>query len=110
MIASCMIDELLSGISGHYFKSLGKHKFFAGMFTRNKPGFVHDQLEFFRAFNDVAGEEADAVSLLDEEVLEMQEAYLKGDKDAAVDEAYDAIAVLMRIIYAIKDENWVEEE
>lgn len=43
-------------------------------------------------------------TVMGEELSEIYEAYIKGEKEHAIDECYDAIAVLLRFVDFIKGE------
>lgn len=89
-------------IAEHYCHAKRKHPYFAdrllpvngcakayGDYLRA----VRDKYKRYAAFGKVP-----ATAVLEEEIAEVYEAIANGDKAAAVEECYDAIAVLLRMV------------
>lgn len=94
----------LSKIQEHFVKAVQKHNKFADVITdSNNLKMVKECLRKVRFVNE-NGKPVVADELLDEEYLEIIEAYLEGRKQDAVEECYDAIAVLLRMALMIENE------
>ena len=102
----------IQSIEQHYRNAVEKHPHFADTIV---PKFITDgakerresTLEHARKFlkymrNENAKRakrrELSWIDLADCEQVEVLEAYIRGDMDAAAEEAYDAIAVLLRLV------------
>ena len=88
-------------IAAHYDHAKAKHPRFADkMFVEEKtPSFLEDtdsRLRIWRAFSGLG--KADAETVLMCEFAEVRHAYAHGNKAAAVEECYDTIAVLLRMV------------
>lgn len=93
------VMTMLPFLIEHYAKAIRKHPYFASKLTWCDQAQVQFLLRKVRMITDSGDvSKIDAVSILDEEELEMLEAWNKGDREKAIDEAYDCIAVLFRII------------
>lgn len=88
-------------IRRHYRHAVEKHPRFA---DRLPAVCSHDVAEDIlagsraRLRDGAAVGSTSAVAVLDCETAEFMEAYLRGDKAAAVEECYDAMAVLLRMV------------
>ena len=113
-VADTMPSDFSTRARLHYATALRKHPRFAdrlfcrGEVMKSKHGEILPDLERSLAIErceiarDDAKEQLDALSLL---ACEFREAYaecLRGDKAACVDELYDAVAVLMRMIAVVE--------
>lgn len=78
-------------------KAKKKHPTFTDVLLLKHVKDVRCKLDDIRWQNDRTSL-VDAFSILEEEVLEVQEAYLTGNIEQAKDEVYDCIAVLMRVL------------
>ena len=92
--------HILRNIAGHYLKAVTKHKYFCDELTRFDEHYwlvkeCGDKQTLARR-GEIGNFGADDV--LASEVSELFHAVAKGDKENAVEEAYDAIAVLLRVI------------
>ena len=92
--------HILRNIAGHYLKAVTKHKYFCDELTRFDEHYwllkeIDDKQTLARRceIGNVGAED-----VLASEVSEVFHAVSNGDTNNAVDEAYDAIAVLLRII------------
>ena len=89
----------------HYAKALRKHPYFADVLFSNgvlcdaedRLTRIRDQVVYFAHCRWL-----DGTILAECEVAEALVAYLRGDKAACVDELYDAVAVLMRMIAVVE--------
>ena len=112
--AEMMPDNFAFNAASHFLKAVRKHPRFTDMLfcrgevMKSKYGEILPDLErsLARERDDIACDDAagklEARSLL---ACEFREAYaecLRGDKAACVDELYDAVAVLMRMIAVIE--------
>ena len=88
-------------IAAHYDHARAKHTRFADKL------FVQEGLQSFKKdakrrlgiWRRISSfDETDAESVLMCELAEARHAYARGDKEAAVEECYDAIAVLLRMV------------
>ena len=85
----------------HYLNARAKHPYFADkLVTGETEENAADKLVEVRLClkHECERGESYAEDLLLCELWEVMEAYAKGDKDAAVSECYDAIAVLLRMV------------
>ncbi len=92
--------HILRNIAGHYLKAISKHKYFCDELTRFDEHYwlvkeCEDKQTLARR-GEIGNFSAEDV--LTSEVSELFHAVTKGDKENAVEKAYDAIAVLLRII------------
>lgn len=92
--------EIPQRIIEHYHKACEKHPIFCGAFLNNQVTLESVRQVLWYARRN----EATAQNILEEECYEIYEAYLSGDKEHAIDECYDAIAVLIRMIELIEGE------
>lgn len=88
-------------IAAHYGHAKANHPRFADkMFVEEKtPSFLEDtdsRLRIWRALSGLG--KADAETVLMCEFAEVRHAYAHGNKAAAVEECYDTIAVLLRMV------------
>lgn len=92
--------EIPQRIIEHYHKACDKHPVFCTRFAnyRMTAESLEDTLAIARTLPMTAA------NILNEEYLEIFEAYVKGDKEHAIDECYDAIAVLIRMVEYIEGE------
>lgn len=92
--------EIPQRIIEHYHKACEKHPIFC-------KGFVNEYCKLYgikEALQIARKLEPTAQNILEEECLEIYEAYLQGDKVHAIYECYDAIAVLIRMVEFIEGE------
>ena len=88
-------------IRRHYRHAVDRHPYFA---DRLPAMCSHDVAWAIltesrdRIRDGAAVDSVSAVAVLDCEMAEFMEAYLRGDKAAAVEECYDAMAVLLRMV------------
>ena len=92
--------HILRNIAGHYLKAISKHKYFCDELTRFDEHYwlvkeCGDKQTLARR-GEIGNFGADDV--LASEVSELFHAVAKGDIKNAIEEAYDVIAVLLRII------------
>lgn len=94
--------KTVAAIERHYKHAKEKHPYFCDMVTRDlwTVKDVQDNLKRIRQYieQDIARNEVEAMSLLICEMREFEEAMTLKNTTAAVEEAYDCIAVLLRII------------
>ena len=89
----------------HYAKALRKHPRFAdALFGDDAADDAQDVLDAMRRELDYLAKNnwLDASALATCEICEAQLANAKGDKTACVEELYDAVAVLMRMIAVVE--------
>ena len=112
--AEMMPDNFAFNAASHFLKAVRKHPRFAdALFFKSE----HDERERAKllpdverylklAHRDIARDEAnrslEAHSLLTCEHREALAEFVKGDKAACVEELYDAVAVLMRMIAVVE--------
>lgn len=99
-----MVDNLkIALIQAHYTKATYKHPEFCSSIL----GAIDKETAeaWLKRARDSRRIEASAANILNEEVCEIFEAYAKGEKEHAIDECYDAIAVLVRMAEFIKSEK-----
>ena len=97
----------------HYAKALRKHPRFAdALFGEDAADDAKDVLDATRRELDYLAKNnwLDASALATCEICEAQLANAKGDKTACVDELYDAVAVLMRMIAVVEDKQKLGKE
>lgn len=88
-------------IAAHYDHARAKHPYFADKMyaEEEEPYFVDNadsRLSLWRSFVSLGMIDAETVLFC--EFAEVRHAYAHGDKAAAVEECYDAIAVLLRMV------------
>lgn len=96
-----MTPEMWQQIAKHYRKAVDRHPYFADVVARvvDNPLWKsyleasHDQLK-----RHILAGCVDVEDVIRSEWAEIMEAYTRGDKAAAVEECYDAIAVLLRMV------------
>ena len=89
----------------HFVKAVRKHPRFAdALFSEDEKADAEYLLERARAEVDYLAKNnwLDASALATCEICEAQLAHARGDKAACVDELYDAVAVLMRMIAVVE--------
>ena len=89
----------------HYAKALRKHPRFAdSLFSEDEKENARGALEQARREIDYLAKHnwLDGDSLTQCEIAEAQLSYVRGDAAACVDELYDAVAVLMRMIAVVE--------
>ena len=103
--AEMMPDNFAFNAASHFLKALRKHPRFADMLFGNN---VLDDAEYrLRCDRSKIAYYAnngwlDGTMLAKCEVAEATVAYLQGDNSACVEELYDAVAVLMRMIAVVE--------
>ncbi|MCQ2106376.1 MAG: hypothetical protein MJZ26_11360 [Fibrobacter sp.] len=95
-----MKEEIIKRIIEHHAHACEKHPVFCKGFANERMSAenLEQTLFFARKLSPTAA------NILNEEYLEIFEAYVKGDKEHAIDECYDAIAVLVRMVEFIEGE------
>lgn len=95
---------IVKKIADHYRHARAKHKYFADMivnFGENEPE-VHSAMKLREAREILCDEIRDgfvqATTVANVEAMEIIEAYARGDTAHAIEECYDVIAVLLRIV------------
>ncbi|GEM_PF-1412906 len=97
--------EITRKIKEHTDKAISKHPKFADSITdTNNIELCREALRKTRFVNDNA-KTVVADELLNEEYLEIIEAYLSGNKQQAIEECFDAITVLIRMANFIERED-----
>ena len=95
-------------LSEHYVHAISKHRYFCDALVDNRryrsDGGPDNHLDLARMMIRTRKSEGrlDFLDLADCEIAEMFAAYAKGDKEHAVEELYDTIAVLLRAVDVIE--------
>lgn len=94
--------KTVGAIERHYFDAKEKHPYFCDMVTRDLwtvPD-IQANLRYVRQYisEDVKRHEVEAMSLIICEMREFEEAMTLKDTARAVEECYDCIAVLLRVV------------
>ena len=102
IVVGFLPGDTLRCIGKHYVKATQKHPYFCDRLL-NYDGdadyhLTRIQNALQRTRSALASKEISGEDVLTCEILEAIEAFYKGDTENAVDECYDAIAVLLRII------------
>lgn len=95
-----MNPKIIEKIEKHYIHAQQKHPYFCDMITYLSESGADTHLDIYRA-TLAAGKavnSVDASTVLSCEYYEAMQAYTRGNTAAAVEECYDAIAVLLRIV------------
>ena len=103
--AEMMPDNFAFNAASHFLKAVRKHPRFAdALFGDDAADDAQDVLDAMRRELDYLAKNnwLDASALATCEICEAQLANAKGDKAACVDELYDAVAVLMRMIAVVE--------
>lgn len=82
----------------HLHKAEQRHPEFTSEITDKTPNEIRDRLSVLRSLDRQT-----AADIVEEEMLEVEEAALAGDREALVDESYDAIAAILRLIDAVQE-------
>lgn len=95
-----MKPEIVEKIKQHYEHAKSKHQYFCDIITCLSDVGADTHLDIYRSTlkAEVDNEAVEPSTLLGCEFYEAIQAYTKGDTAAAVEECYDAIAVLLRVI------------
>lgn len=94
----------------NFRKARKKHPYFVAVVTCQPKGQIDNWLERVRAVNDNP-EYSQAFDLvISEELNEIYSAWLKGDYEEAEAECFDAIALLLRLVAAIRYAKGIAEE
>ena len=104
-ICAAMPTDFYQRAASHFLKALRKHPRFAdALFGDDAADDAQDVLDAMRRELDYLAKNnwLDASALATCEIAEAQLANAHGDKAACVDELYDAVAVLMRMIAAVE--------
>ena len=112
-VGAAMPSDFSTRARVHYAKALKKHPFFAyKLFDNDDLDDAEYRLKCAR--NKVAYHAnngwLDGATLAACEITEAEVAHLKGDKAACVDELYDAIAVIMRMIAVLEEKQKLGRE
>lgn len=93
---------VVAAIERHYKHAKRKHPYFCDMVSHDywRLQDVQDNLARMRSYlqKDAERHDLDALSVLYCEVRELEEALCRGDTAAVIEETYDCIAVLLRVI------------
>lgn len=94
---------VVAKVAAHYRHARAKHPHFADTlyFEEECMRFVEESSSFlniWRTLTEPWDNKQDANSFLMCELAEVRDAYARGDRAAAVEECYDAIAVLLRMV------------
>lgn len=84
----------------HLEKACTKHPVFCTSIISGD----HSRKKTLELIRMIVEKDPSAQNILGEEVTEIYDAYVEGDKQHAIDECYDAIAVLIRMIKQIESE------
>lgn len=106
-----MRAEVIEKIREHYAHAKQKHPHFCDKLSGYDKPFTKKLLEYHRAglSAETIQNRIEANRVLLCEFYEIFDAIADGDKAAAVEECYDAIAVLLRIIDVLTNESEVSE-
>ena len=96
-------EEKLQRVRAAYEHAVAKHPFFADAITCKPGPIAAREMAEWQMWNHEPKQYM-AEYLLQEEIAEIIDAYVNGDKRQAVSECYDAIAVLMRMAETIESE------
>ena len=103
--AEMMPDNFAFNAASHFLKAVRKHPRFAdALFENDVPDDAEYRLKCARnkvSYYERCGWLAGTI-LAECEITEANVAHLKGDAAACVDELYDAVAVLMRMIAVVE--------
>ena len=103
--AEMMPENFAFKAASHFLKAVRKHPRFAdALFSEDEKEDARGALEQARREIDYLAKHnwLDGDSLTQCEIAEAQLAYVRGDAAACVDELYDAVAVLMRMIAVVE--------
>ena len=103
--AEMMPDNFAFNAASHFLKAVRKHPRFAdALFGDDAADDAQDVLDAMRRELDYLAKNnwLDASALATCEIAEAQLANAQGDKAACVDELYDSVAVLMRMIAVVE--------
>lgn len=94
----CIFHE--DRVEKHYAHAVQKHPYFCDTIACLSAIGADTHLDIYRATLDaeIRAGNVEAKTLVECEILEAIQAYMHGDTAAAVEELYDAIAVLLRTI------------
>lgn len=95
-------QEIFAMIQNHYTKATYKHPKFCNSMTHHTAQWHGHKAQVCREIIQVHPR---AIHILNGEIHEIFEAYKNGEKEHAIDECFDAIAVLIRMVEFIKDEK-----
>ena len=104
-VADCLPSDFAARAYEHFAKALRKHPRFAdALFSEDETDNAKCALEQARCEIGYLATHnwLDGDSLTQCELAEAQFAYAQGDKAACVEELYDAVAVLMRMIAVVE--------
>lgn len=95
-----MKQEIIEKINEHYEHAKAKHPYFCDMITCLSESGAGTHLDLCRSTlaAEKAGNSVEASAVLSCEYYEAVQAYTRGNTAAAVEECYDAIAVLLRMV------------
>jgi replication-associated recombination protein RarA len=109
------LKEAIKKAKQHYDHACKKHPFFADDVCSNNiwcnyendAKYLKNYLEYQNHLHENPNEESYCMAkdVLDAELAEIYATYCNGDYDQAVEEIYDAIAVLLRMEDMIKDKK-----
>lgn len=100
-----MTPEMWQGIRDHYQHAVAKHPYFADAVARfldNPTCKAGLEINRNRLKELIRDRRVDVETVFNCEWAEIMEAYTRGDKAAAIEECYDAIAVLLRMVDVIE--------
>ena len=103
--AEMMPDNFAFNAASHFLEAVRKHpRFVDALFGDDAADDAQDVLDAMRRELDYLAKNnwLDASALATCEICEAQLANAQGDKAACVDELYDAVAVLMRMIAVVE--------
>ena len=92
--------KIVGAIERHYFHAREKHPYFCDKIAYMSKTGADNYLNLNRKILALGARVGDveAVNVLNCELYEAVQAYTNGDNAAAVEECYDAIAVLLRVV------------
>jgi hypothetical protein len=95
-----MKPETIEKIKQHYEHAKAKHPYFCDIITCLSETGADTHLDIYRATlaAEIATNNVEASTLLKCEYYEAIQAYTKGNIPAAIEECYDTIAVILRLV------------
>lgn len=102
-----LTQKQIATIEAHITKAVTKHTQFCRNVTEKRLPQIRTELAFIRQENDIREnhDEECLDSLIEEEVLEMCEAHIEGNKALEKQECYDCIVLLLRRAQQLEEEG-----
>ena len=107
-----IMDQHIDMIKSELENATKKHPLFCHAYSNSEKEAISHELDSIRLYNDFYANQGKqlASTILQEEVFEAEEAFLKGDFDSCLHELAQCGAVILRMMYFVETEKALKDK